>query len=151
MSRRLKEKATCVAALYDELGGGFEQGLKLLAERAPHEDVVARWKETLRLYGASSYAGPIKEMLAQLKKQIAEEYDLAEQATPSPERLPVERRIGYLLDRLPEMHRNDANTATGWGDFEMFATHQGRLVSDELAAIGRPALPGLIQHSTIVV
>jgi hypothetical protein len=109
---------------------------------------VAQLTETRRLYGESSYGGQVKDLLAELEKQLAEDYELAETATPTPERLRVDRRIPYFLARLPEMHKNANNTGGWWYDFEMFATRQAPLVSDRLVEIGRPAVPGLIEHLT---
>jgi hypothetical protein len=145
LHRALREKPTCIADAYEEWAWrSFLRGICLLADGATHEGVVAQWKETRRLYGESSYGAQVRDLLAELEKQLVEEYELAETVTPTPERLRVDRRIPYFLARLPEMHKN----GNWWYTFEMFATRQAPLVSDRLVEIGRPAVPGLLEHLT---
>jgi hypothetical protein len=145
----LRQKATCIADAYEEWAWrSFLRGICLLADDATYQEVVTQWKETQRVYGESSYGAQLKELLGELEKQAAEDYELAEAATPTPERLRLERRIPYYLARLPEMHKNADNTGGWWYDFEMFATRQAPLLSDRLVSIGRPAVPGLIEHLT---
>jgi hypothetical protein len=121
----------------------YDRAFFMLAAGDPREEVLAHWQATLKLYDESPYVDALRELVRELEKQVAAERRLAATQAGAPERLPVEKRADYYVARLCDArgqfpHPNELDASHG------MAVDLGTL--DGLVKIGRPAVPGLIEH-----
>ena len=122
----------------------FLRGLNVLEEMRPRDEVLALWEQALKTYPTSRYEEQLQEYVALLRKQIVQDKELARWAT-DPNKLPLPRRVEYYVARWPDVHGVQFTQpghclCVGWG--------QGTKLSNAVVAIGRPAIPVLIEHLT---
>ena len=140
----LHQDRHCVEATYNEGGWqSFARGIAMLEGGSPRHAVLAQWKETLRFFGESRYRPELLDLTAQLEKQVVIDEKLRAGDAADPEKLPVDQQIEYYLARLPDVHGMQISQP---GHCSAVGLDAGTTISDALVKIGRPAVPGLIDH-----
>ncbi len=121
----------------------YNRGFEMLSYGDPRKEVIAHWKNCLRLYPDTRYEERLRDLIGELEKQAADDDRLAAAEIGAPERLPIKRRIEYDLDRLPEISGKlfMPPSLRHWPDASDMPQPTKSLVE-----IGRPAVPGLIGH-----
>ncbi|MFH1741935.1 MAG: hypothetical protein ABIH23_23270 [bacterium] len=127
----------------------FARGIDLLENGAPRTEVLAQWKETLEVYGQSKYREQLLDLTAQLTEQVREDEILNANSPKDLDELTVQEQIDYCIARCPDVH----GVQFGWpGRCIVLSVggikEKGTRFSDHLVAIGRPAVPKLIDHLT---
>jgi hypothetical protein len=122
---------------------GFARGITLLQGGAPRREVLAQWRQTLKLYGQSRYREQLEDLIGQLEKQVVEDEQLAATEVDDPEELPLGQRIDYHLARLVDVRGVQGSQP---GHCLTYGMKEGTESSDGLIEIGRAAVPGLIGH-----
>ena len=105
MHAALGQDLRAVKAAYDfACWDSFGRGVRLLQAGAPRADVLAQWQDTLQFLGSTPLAGEVKDLVAELAKQVQEDKRLAATEVKDPEGLPLQERIAYYIARFPEVH-----------------------------------------------
>ena len=121
----------------------FGWGTWMLSEDRPWGGVLDQWQQTLRYFPRWRYHDQLEDVVGQLAKQITEMSRLAESEVADPNALPPQERIAYEVARLPEVR---GLRFAEPGSCRVLDMRERTRASDALVAIGRPAVPALIEH-----
>jgi hypothetical protein len=144
MRAALQQDGGDVKAAYDFARyDSYARGARMLRAGAPLADVLAEWQDALQFLREQPLAGEVKDLAAELAKQVEEDKRLAATEVKDPESLPPQERIACYIARFPEVCGEQRSIpgacgTTGMGERTRF--------SDAIVKIGRPAVPALIEH-----
>ncbi|MFO8012959.1 MAG: hypothetical protein R6X20_06595 [Phycisphaerae bacterium] len=121
----------------------FLWGTRMLSEDRPWAGVLDQWRETLRYFPNWRYPDQLREVVSRLEEQVPEMARLAETDVADPAALPPQERIACYAARLPEVRGAQTRIP---GSARALRMGQRTRVSDALVAIGRPAVPALLDR-----
>ncbi len=109
----------------------FEDGLNKLRTGAPRSEVLKQWEETLRVFGPTIAHTQLVDYVTVLRQQVGEFPKLAASTVENPDALSPAGRAAYYAGRLQDVKEGIYGEKT---------------VEDTLAALGRDAIPALIDR-----
>jgi hypothetical protein len=142
----LKQESTAVDSAYSHVAGwSYRFGISLLEDGCRPALIVNLWQQSLAADPEVNMAIRLKDYVADFQDQISQAQKTAADETSNPQALPLDQRLAYYLNRFPDVHGEQLSQpgiciTTGMG--------RGTEISDAIVAIGRDALPILIEHLT---
>jgi hypothetical protein len=133
-AQRLSEKDD-LAALRS-----YRAGIELLEKGAPRSEVLARWEAAHEAYPNSALSHALNVYTTLLRRQV--EADTMPVDPVDPAKLPIPKRVAYYTSLFPDVHGRQYDSS---GACYLLHNGAGTEASDAIVAIGRPAIPALIE------
>jgi hypothetical protein len=140
----LDEREEAVQWTYEEFAWQrFFLGIRMLDSGEPRGHVLAIWIDALKQFPGTRYDEQFHDYVTELQRQIPQEKAVAANPPVDPKTLPADRQIDFYIARLPDVHGEQFGQP---GMCQTVGFGEGTRISNALVAIGRPALPALIEH-----
>src|SRR5262249_26381791 len=123
----------------------FARGVALLEQGAARAEVLAQWTDTLKAFGRSRYRDQLRDLVAELTKQVGEDRRLAATRVKDPAKLPPRERPAYYLAPFPHRHGRGPR-ASRPGHRTTLGMGAGTAWGAAGVRTGRHADPALIDH-----